>query len=435
MRLSIFTPTHRPIYLNDAFESLLEQSFSDWEWVIIPNSATGSTVEIPKHIASHPQVKVIPASTELAKQGIGALKLFACQQCSGDYFIELDHDDILTPNALKAIDQAATDTGAGFIYSDFTNFYPDGSCQIFGEAYGWKNYPFEFRGHTYTAMRAFATNACSLHLIFHAPNHVRVWSRDAYFKAGGHDPKMHVVDDHDLLCRTYLTGAEFHHIPECLYLYRLQEGDQNSYLQMNDDIQRMQQEVSNKYTYQLITEWCRRHNHPMINLGHPAECPPAYQQVALENAPIKGDPRYGIPLPDNSVGCVRAVDFLQHVQRHSTLPHAQTQEPKPLSTIEMMNEIYRVLVPGGWLISSTPSTDGRGAFQDPTHQSFWNANSFWYYTQREQARLIPEINCRFQGTRLWQAFQTDWHKQNNILYVHADLVALKGQEQSGLVTI
>ncbi len=29
----------------------------------------------------------------------------------------------------------------------------------------------------------------------------------------------------------------------------------------------------------------------------------------------------------------------------------------------------------GWFLSQTPSTDGRGAFQDPTHVSMWNSNS------------------------------------------------------------
>jgi len=31
MRVSVFTPSHDPRYLDDAFRSLREQSFSDWE--------------------------------------------------------------------------------------------------------------------------------------------------------------------------------------------------------------------------------------------------------------------------------------------------------------------------------------------------------------------------------------------------------------------
>jgi hypothetical protein len=48
---------------------------------------------------------------------------------------------------------------------------------------------------------------------------------------------------------------------------------------------------------------------------------------------------------------------------------------------------------------------------------------------------VPGVRCRFQGTRIWQTFPTDWHKTHNILYVYADLVALKGQRQPGVCEI
>jgi len=93
------------------------------------------------------------------------------------------------------------------------------------------------------------------------------------------------------------------------------------------------------------------------------------------------------------------------------------------------------LVPGGWLLSATPSTDGRGAFQDPTHCSWWNENSFWYYTRQQQRQYVPGITARFQEARKWTEAPTDWHKVHNILYVYADLVALKGQRQPGICEV
>ncbi|MDP1796315.1 MAG: hypothetical protein Q8K78_02485, partial [Planctomycetaceae bacterium] len=60
------------------------------------------------------------------------------------------------------------------------------------------------------------------------------------------------------------------------------------------------------------------------------------------------------------------------------------------------------LVPG-LSLSQTPSTDGRGAFQDPTHVSFWNSNSFWYYTRADQNRFI-DCPVRFQANRLKNFF-------------------------------
>ncbi|MET0735926.1 MAG: methyltransferase domain-containing protein, partial [Microbacterium sp.] len=116
-----------------------------------------------------------------------------------------------------------------------------------------------------------------------------------------------------------------------------------------------------------------------------------------------------VDLPDSSVGVIRAVDLFEHVA----------------DKIGLINEVYRLLAPGGVLISRTPSTDGRGAFQDPTHVAFYNENSFWYYTDEAYARYVPEIRARFQVSRLHTHFPTEWHRQANISYVGANLIALK----------
>lgn len=433
MRFSIFTPTHRPDYLGEAFDSLVAQTFTDWEWVLVPN---GPRAAVPDHLRHDPRVRVISAPDNVAARGVGALKRFACEQCQGDYLVELDHDDLLTPGALAKIDEAARRTGAGFVYSDFSNFRADGTCEVYDQGYGWESYPFLHGGRNYTAMRAFEANASALHLIFFAPNHVRAWSRETYTQAGGHDAALGVVDDHDLLCRTYIAGTPFEHIPECLYLYRLLPGGQNTYVQRNAEIQQRQQDISNRYVYGLIAEWCRRKGLPMYDLGGATGCPAGYRSVDLRNADLVCDIRHGLPLPDNSVGCIRAFDFLEHIAlcRDSTCDHG-AGGVRGKCVVGLMNELYRVLVPGGWLVTRTPSTDGRGAFQDPTHVSFWNQNSFWYYTRRQQAQYVPGIRCRFQGTRIWQTFPTEWHQTHNIPYVYADLVALKGQRQPGICEI
>lgn len=69
------------------------------------------------------------------------------------------------------------------------------------------------------------------------------------------------------------------------------------------------------------------------------------------------------PWPDNSIDEIYAADIIEHIA----------------DKIWTMNEIHRVLKKEGIAIIIVPTTDGRGAFQDPTHVSFWNENSFWYY--------------------------------------------------------
>lgn len=71
------------------------------------------------------------------------------------------------------------------------------------------------------------------------------------------------------------------------------------------------------------------------------------------------------PWQDSSIEEIVADDIIEH------LPNK----------IQTMNEIHRVLVPGGLVHIFVPTTDGRGAWQDPTHVSYWNRNSFLYFTK------------------------------------------------------
>jgi SAM-dependent methyltransferase len=104
--------------------------------------------------------------------------------------------------------------------------------------------------------------------------------------------------------------------------------------------------------------------------------------------------------------------------------------------IQLFNEMYRVLAHGGMMLSLTPSTDGRGAWQDPTHVAFYNENAFWYFTDRQYANFVPQIECRFQVSRLVTYFPSEWHEQHQIPYVCANLIAIKdGPRQGGFLNI
>ena len=82
----------------------------------------------------------------------------------------------------------------------------------------------------------------------------------------------------------------------------------------------------------------------------------------------------GLPFDDNSVDLIRADDFLEHI------PIFQTKD--------VIEEIYRVLKPGGIFESITPDAEyGQGAFQDPTHISFWVENSWLYYSDKASREL------------------------------------------------
>ena len=67
--------------------------------------------------------------------------------------------------------------------------------------------------------------------------------------------------------------------------------------------------------------------------------------------------------------------------------------------------------------------------------AFYNEHSFWYYTDPRYRAYVPEVMARFQASRLVTYFPTEWHEQNQIPYVCANLIALKdGAPRNGGLT-
>ena len=122
-----------------------------------------------------------------------------------------------------------------------------------------------------------------------------------------------------------------------------------------------------------------------LNLGCGYNHAPGYINIDIRpecRPSLICDLSVGVPFPDNSIEEIKALDILEHI---------------PIGkTINLMNEIWRVLKPGGWLKVLVPSTDGRGAFQDPTHVSFWNENSFLYFMDN-MSRGLYGIKAKFRG--------------------------------------
>lgn len=148
-----------------------------------------------------------------------------------------------------------------------------------------------------------------------------------------------------------------------------------------------------------------------VDLGCGARKAPGFIGVDIFPAPgvdIVADLSTVFPFEDNSVDELRAYDFIEHL-------------PDRLRT---MNEIWRVCKDGALVDLFVPSTDGRGAFQDPTHVSFWNVNSFQYFTVEHPAYLNL---CQCYGFR--GAFHLESLKQykspEQVIHVHALLRAIK----------
>jgi glycosyltransferase involved in cell wall biosynthesis len=391
MRLSLFTPTNNPRYLQPAYDSIRNQCHEDWEWVVLLN---GGALREPTPLLSDSRVRFV-RHDDAAESRIGALKLAACRACRGGAFVEFDHDDLLVPGVLGRLDETFA-AGAGFAYSDAAVFEDDYKSWGYGADHGWETDTIYVYGRRYTATKCFPPTARSLCEVYYAPDHVRAWSRDAYFTAGGHDPAMAVGDDHDLVCRTYLAGVPFAHVGGCGYLYRWHEG--NTVKARQAAIHEQQAKNRRRHLAALIVEWCRREGLPRLDLR------------AEWNAG-RWHPRDPLPY-GGPYGQVVADGVLEFVP--------------PDRQVALMVAVYNKLVPTGWLSFSVPSTRGLWADMNPEFLTRFNRNSFLYYTDPALRAAAGIAVAEFQAVDVREAYPSELHRRHRMLAVRGHLCAVKG---------
>ena len=407
MKFSLITPTHNPKYINDLYASIKAQTYTDWEWIILLNN-DATKLTLSYDITSDPRVFV--SCDDTGNTNVGYLKKIAFGMGTGDVLVEMDHDDMLLPTCLEKLNLAFSDPDVGFVYSDNAKLQTNAQFQPYNPVYGWTFHTIPYNGDNLIVMDSFLPDAASLAFIWYMPDHVRAWRTRVYHDVGGHDENLDVLDDQDLIVRTYLKH-KFHYIAEALYIYRI-DGS-NTWTDRMEKIQRDTVTMYYKYAYALAERDADINKLMKVDIGGGIDGRTGYITIDQECGHINCDLNDGIPLPDNSVGVINASHVLEHLK----------------DGFKSMSEIYRVLADGGWVFIDVPSTDGRGAFQDPTHVSFWNSNSFWYYTDRSLARYIRNDKIRFQEFRRENGFQNQWQKDHNIVVTTVWLRAIKSDSR------
>ena len=407
-KFSIITPAHKNTpYHQELYDSILAQTYTNWEWILWLNNDIKRDL-LPKEFEE--DERVIIYETDSTSKNVGYHKHHAFHKGTGDILVEVDSDDLIDPKCLQLLNKAYQDPEVGFAYSDSAIW--DDTFVPYNVDHGWTHYPYKFRDKILTTMRTWEPSSHSLGFIWYAPDHVRSWRKDIYHQIGGHKEDLSICDDHELMIRTYMV-TKMHHIKKPLYVYRV-TGD-NTWLERNEKIQTETKRLFNENAYALAERDADLRGLLKVDIGGGLFPRPGYMTIDQEGADVNWDLDLGIPLEDNSVGVLNASHIIEHLR----------------DPIRTMREIHRVLAHGGWAMIEVPSTDGRGAWQDPTHVSFWNEHSFWYYTDRNKAQFIRNTDIRFQTYRL-----DTWEMQPHIPCVTAWLVAIKDEKRlPGILSI
>lgn len=129
-KISIIMPTYNtPVqFLTEAIQSVLLQSYPNWEFIIADDASTTEDARpvLEKFAFYYPEkIKVVYRETNghICQASNSALEL-----ATGDWVVFLDHDDTLAPHALYMMArEAMLHPEAEFIYSDSDKIAPDGS--------------------------------------------------------------------------------------------------------------------------------------------------------------------------------------------------------------------------------------------------------------------------------------------------------------------
>ncbi|MDE2590471.1 MAG: glycosyltransferase, partial [Patescibacteria group bacterium] len=200
-KFSIITPTFNTdnAILDKTIKSVEEQYYPNWELCICDDgSSNKETKELLKDRSfRNPKLKVVFSETN---EGISTASNKALDLASGEYVILLDHDDMLTKNALMEIAIILNkNTDIDFIYSDEDKID-------------------EKDNH----MEPFFKPDWSPDLLFsyNYPIHVSVFRKSILQKIGGFRKQFDGSQDYDVILRFIEITNKIVHIPKVLYSWR-----------------------------------------------------------------------------------------------------------------------------------------------------------------------------------------------------------------------
>ena len=202
---SVLTPVFDPptAALSAAIESVRGQTFRDWELILVDDASTSDAVRVllARAAAGDQRITVIERA---ANGGIVAASNDAVQAARGQFLALLDHDDLLTVDALDRVKTVVSEfDDVDYIYSDEDKVDAEGLHYDEFRKPDWS--PERLRGQMYTS-------------------HLSVIRRSLVKQVGGFREGFDGSQDHDLVLRVTELARRVVHIPRVLYHWRAVPG-------------------------------------------------------------------------------------------------------------------------------------------------------------------------------------------------------------------
>jgi len=238
---SVFTSTFNSYEkILRPYNSLLNQTFFDWEWIIIDDSNNDDNFIFLKEKITDLRVRIYRRAENSGC--IGNVKNEAVSLCRGKYILELDHDDEIIDELLENSKNVfEKDSEIGFIYMDFINIHENGNnfkfegilCKGYGSYYMQK-----YNGKWVCVYITPNVNNITLSYLICCPNHPRIWKRDVLMQLENYSEQLPICDDYELVLRTsmYTKIAKIHKMG---YIQYINDNENNFSFIRNNEINRI----------------------------------------------------------------------------------------------------------------------------------------------------------------------------------------------------
>ena len=201
--VSILMPVYRTApYLREAMDSMLAQTFTDFELIVLDDCSPDNAEEI---LDTYTDPRIVRYRGE-HNVGLANVLNIGIGMARGKYIARMDSDDISLPTRMQ-------------VQVDYMEQHPDidlcsTAMQLFGEC-------------SDTWVRNADPERVKVEALFYSPilHASSVWRRERFDERGlRFRQEMVPAEDYDLWCRALAGGLQLVNIPDMLYLYRTHPG-------------------------------------------------------------------------------------------------------------------------------------------------------------------------------------------------------------------
>ncbi|MDD3252685.1 MAG: glycosyltransferase family 2 protein [Lachnospiraceae bacterium] len=202
--LSIVIPAYKTPekYLREMLDSILAQTYKNWEVCVANGSPAGEGKIVDKVLQQYRAADARFKYRELGENlGISGNTNAAIELASGDFIVLADHDDTLPEHALFEVAAAVNDhPGCDVLYSDEDKLDMDGGA-LFDP-----HFKPDFNPDLLTSVNYIC--------------HLFVVKRELLEQVGGFCNAFDGAQDYDFILRCTEAAKQIHHIPKVLYHWR-----------------------------------------------------------------------------------------------------------------------------------------------------------------------------------------------------------------------